>query len=412
MTWEIKPDEEMPGTKSPRSINIRAALFTGFVFSVILGCGKTNEPQTDPRPLFSSKDLVGGGFPVGPTGTIFNTHPEWTKPENPSSSATPSNRQEISSTASDGALESRSKDGDEGSVFRIVGYYPSWGNGLSTLRFDLLTHIIYAFAKPRKNGLLRPILNPLRLKHMVSVAHENDVKVGISIGGQSKEHRSALHSISHNEQFLARFADQVMDFVHEYDLDGVDIDWEYPTEKQKFGFTRLLSKLASRLRAENKFLSAAVNSHGHCQGIETKATTYLDFMNLMVYGKDLRAPTYGAAEREILYWRDRGIDSEKLVLGVPFFGRSPAKKYKDLVAYDQTAPQKDKIGSIRYNGIPTIQAKTKLAQDQAGGIMIWELTGDTSDDTSLLKAIFEQSRSKHPRTSLIEVDIQRKIINP
>jgi GH18 family chitinase len=46
-------------------------------------------------------------------------------------------------------------------------------------------------------------------------------------------------------------------------------------------------------------------------------------------------------------------------------------------------------GMVFYNGIPTIQAKTQLALQRASGIMIWELSQDTMDETSLLNAIFQ-----------------------
>lgn len=45
------------------------------------------------------------------------------------------------------------------------------------------------------------------------------------------------------------------------------------------------------------------------------------------------------------------------------------------------------ISTNYYNGIPTIAKKTQLALDTAGGIMNWELTQDTNDDFSLLKAM-------------------------
>ena len=45
--------------------------------------------------------------------------------------------------------------------------------------------------------------------------------------------------------------------------------------------------------------------------------------------------------------------------------------------------------SVYYNGLATIKRKTDLAQARGGGIMIWELTQDTGDNTSLLRAVAE-----------------------
>jgi len=46
------------------------------------------------------------------------------------------------------------------------------------------------------------------------------------------------------------------------------------------------------------------------------------------------------------------------------------------------------VDGIYFNGIDTIQRKTCLVmQERIGGVMIWELAQDTTDETSLLLAI-------------------------
>jgi chitinase len=89
------------------------------------------------------------------------------------------------------------------------------------------------------------------------------------------------------------------------------------------------------------------------------------------------------------------------VLGVPFYGycwgncdgRSSAYVlYKDVLARFPDADTRDWIDAdgaqLSYNGVATMAAKTELA-NQYGGIMIWELGGDTATTNphSLLLAI-------------------------
>lgn len=48
---------------------------------------------------------------------------------------------------------------------------------------------------------------------------------------------------------------------------------------------------------------------------------------------------------------------------------------------------------VYYNGVDTIAEKTRYAQENLGGIMIWELTQDTADwEKSLLQAIGNASK--------------------
>jgi GH18 family chitinase len=47
----------------------------------------------------------------------------------------------------------------------------------------------------------------------------------------------------------------------------------------------------------------------------------------------------------------------------------------------------DSYRDYEYNGIPTIQTKTEYAMQHGAGVMIWEISQDTSDSLSLLQAI-------------------------
>ena len=113
----------------------------------------------------------------------------------------------------------------------------------------------------------------------------------------------------------------------------------------------------------------------------------------MVY--DLGDPhsSYAAAENAMNHWRyQEGLPKEKAVLGLPFYSRAGGayRAYKDIIAqYGASAAYNEGTGGLDYNGIPTIQAKTELALNTGGGVMFWELSQDTLDETSLLSAIWD-----------------------
>ena len=69
--------------------------------------------------------------------------------------------------------------------FRVIGYVTSWSGSLNEVDFNQLTHINYAFLLPSDNGdgSLKPLDNPAKLQQLVSMAHANNVKVLISVGG-------------------------------------------------------------------------------------------------------------------------------------------------------------------------------------------------------------------------------------
>ncbi len=79
--------------------------------------------------------------------------------------------------------------------------------------------------------------------------------------------------------------------------------------------------------------------------------------------------------------------------GVPFYSEPGGISFAKLTKNDPAAAQVDAfeyIGAVQnYNGIPTIQIKTEIALQEAGGIMFWALDHDAQDDLSLVRAIYE-----------------------
>ena len=282
-------------------------------------------------------------------------------------------------------------DAPPGDEFRVVGYYPSWVDGVSEIRFEYLTHVNYAFILPTRSGGLTGLDDTSRLDELVGLAHAAGVLVSISVGGWNDGDDSAFHDLADDAGTRTAFVDNLAAFVADHGLDGADIDWEYPDPGDSADqYVLLMDELATRLHDDGKILTAAVVAGPwNGDGIADEVFGIVDFLNLMAYDGGTPHSPYSLAEQSLDYWRGRGLPQGKAVLGVPFYGRDPYTSYADLVAMDPDAPSKDQVGDIHYNGIPTIQAKTALAAGDGSGIMIWELSMDTTDETSLLRAIHE-----------------------
>lgn len=279
------------------------------------------------------------------------------------------------------------------STFRIIGYAPEWDSVVSEIQFDKLTHINYAFLLPKADGTFESLEQPEKLKALVAEAHRQGVKVLISIGGWGYDEQ--FEALAAEASSRNVFVQEALQFAREFELDGLDIDWEYPDPgRSSENFLALMAELREAL-PQGKLLTAAVVSKGSlAEGIPAEVFGMVDFLNLMVYdaSKTDHSP-YSLAVESLDYWSRRGLPAEKTVLGVPFYGRPVGIPYRQLVQADPAAAQRDESDfngqKIYYNGIPTLQRKTALALQRASGIMIWELAHDTMDETSLLKAIYE-----------------------
>ena len=311
--------------------------------------------------------------------------------------------------------------------FKIVGYYPTEAAmkvDPSTVPFDKLTHINLAFVNPDNSGNFKQNFDALI--PFIKAAHQKNVKVLYSISG------GGFHPLLKKDK-RAGLIKELVARVLQADADGIDVDLEWGYTLGPLGMATSLSfpsvdpsytppdpnygpfilELAKALKSHDKLITAALPSRLAVE-VTHETLTQFDFINIMSYdNRDIRRPdragnhsSYVDAMDDLDYYRNTlKLPKEKLILGVPFYGRGFGSglddpiiaymDYKDIVSKYPGAELEDhwhfpKGYTMYYNGIPTIKNKTLLAKKEAGGIMIWELLYDSPDkDKSLLNAIHE-----------------------
>ena len=279
----------------------------------------------------------------------------------------------------------------EPAVFRVVGYATD-ATVLSTLQFDKLTHVNYAFLIPNADGSFAHMANRWKLDELAATAEAHGVQVLISVGGWGWD--AEFEAMAADPAARARFVAGLVEFVAAHNLDGADIDWEYPEAgASSDNFLALMQALRAALPAD-KLLTAAVVALGdNGAGVPAEAFALMDFVNLMAYDGD--GPNHSSleyAERSLAYWQARGLPPAKTVLGVPFYSHPNFVPYRKLVEADPAAAEVDEFeyfsDLVNYNGRPTMRQKTALALERAAGIMIWALDHDSPGELSLLNAIY------------------------
>ena len=279
----------------------------------------------------------------------------------------------------------------------VVLAYATSGIVTQIIPYQRLTHITYAFLIPNHDGTFAPLNNGWKLKTIVSEAHAQGVKVLISVGGWGWDEQ--FETLAADPASRAVFVQGLTDLVAEYELDGVDLDWEYPDPGQSAqNFLALVKELRSALTpnsgSEKKLLTSAVVSYGdgHGLGIPPESFELLDMINVMSYdGPD--HSTMAQTEMALEYWLGRGVPPEKLILGIPFYAQPNGVSFAKLVKAEPQAANLNEFeyggSTLHYNGIPSVQTKTRLALEKAGGVMFWALDHDSQGETSLLRAIDE-----------------------
>jgi GH18 family chitinase len=281
--------------------------------------------------------------------------------------------------------------------FRIVGYMPSWEGDPADIQYPALTHINYAVLEPTTEGGYEPVAKPEKLNELVALAHAHGVKVLASLGGSTY----AFEAVAAEAGIASVFIDNTLSLVADFQLDGIDIDWEFPGLDAADNYAALMHSLAERLHEAGKLLTAAVSADAaHGNAVRDSVIADVDFLNVMAYDDDYQQPgvshsSYDFALAAMFYWlNQRDAPASKIVLGVPFYGRSlkdlHSRAFKSIFAGDADAPGKDVSGEFSYNGFATLRDKTlRLAHNLGSGIMIWQIAQDAPGDKSLLNAIFD-----------------------
>lgn len=300
----------------------------------------------------------------------------------------------------------------------IVAYVTSWSDVMPNP--NDVTHINYAFGHVNANFDGVRIDNETRLENIAGLKKQYPkLKVMLSIGGWGSGRFSEMAATEPNRK---KFAEDCKRIVDKFNLDGIDIDWEYPTSNaakissspdDTNNYTLMMQEIRNSI-GKSKLLTLASSADAKC--IDFKAiNSIVDFVNIMAY--DMANPPYHHAglfksdatdglsvDEAVTAHVNAGIPINKLVLGIPFYGHGRNGiagyiDYRDIIKlsgyrelWDETAKapywENDKGEYVlTYETTRSIAIKCDyLLKRGMLGAMYWDYGADT-DDGILRKAV-------------------------
>jgi len=371
--------------------------------------------------------------------------------------------------------------GDEPPMYRIVAYYTSWSvydraYFVTDIPADQITHINYAFANISDEGecvqgdawadtgLSYPndetdaeLLGNFRQLNLLKEKYPH-LKTLISVGGWTWSGK--FSDVALTAEARTKFVASCVAFMQQYGFDGIDLDWEYPVgggltagrPEDKENFTLLLAELRAQLDAAGEgyllTIAASASPTVYNEQMELdKIIEYLDWINVMAYDfyggwsettgfqsalySDTDNPSADAAtvsaDAALQGYLAAGVPADKLVMGVPFYGRGwsnvgdtanglyqpfnglpngtwaqGAFDYSDIEQnylptfnrywHEQAQVpwlyNPDRKIMIVYEDPESLAVKTNYIKENGlGGIMFWELSAD-NDAAALLNAVY------------------------
>lgn len=365
----------------------------------------------------------------------------------------------------------------QNSCKQIIGYYPSWqmykrGGAVvpEVVDYSRYTILNYSFFAPDSNGYLKgtdPWADTLLLRgridwgkpqpayftntSLIDFAHLWGVKVMVSIGGWTLSDN--FPGIADDPVKTQTFVDECVRIIKQFQFDGIDIDWEYPCYESHSGrpavdkknFTRFMRAIRTGIdtlgkeRNQEYLLTAAFGANkGQMDCIEyEEVSKFMDYINMMTYDfngtwssdANHNSPLYnpssgyeGSLDLAYRLLQERDVPSEKINLGVAFYGRTlkgfkgkepamyaehegksdvdryplhegqplyyriademKAGAYNDTVMWDEAAQTPYLISVkdssfVSFDNEQSIRLKAKYALDnKCAGVIIWDATGD------------------------------------
>ncbi len=322
---------------------------------------------------------------------------------------------------------------------------------------SLLTHINYAFANIIDGRMVEGYPNDsLNFAVLRQIREKNpSLQLLVSVGGWGWS--GGFSDMALTPQSRAVFINSAVEFLKRHNLDGLDLDWEYPglpgnnnihRPEDKQNFTALLRECRQALdklgggKKHYLLTIAAASFQGFLDNTQMDVVAdYLDFINIMTYDfvgewgnttghhTNLLMPAFNpqamSTASSVELFNSIGIDNNKLLIGVAFYGRgwydvNPANNglgqpgigmtsvnlnyysivnnYLNNPAYQQLWDNNAKAPYlwnptervfITYENPRSIGYKARFVKEKGlRGIMFWQYFGD--HQKQLLKSMAEE----------------------
>lgn len=277
---------------------------------------------------------------------------------------------------------------------------------IQKIDFKKLTHISIAFAKIKQiDGKRLPYITDEtadlipKIKEEISNQNAN-TKIILSVGGAFQD---GFCQASRTAESRELFAENLHKIVDDLQIDGIDIDWEFPGDSSlgiesckncKDDYILLLKTLRNQFK--NKLLTIAVGSNRFTDIDVKSIAENVDYVLVMTYDLGVTHSSMYLTKMFINLWQLHGIPKHKLCVGVPFYARN-VRNLDETISYSEAntgnithiAGQSfsDYIGKKWcFDTENDIKAKADWARKKnLAGIFCWEITTDV--DNRLITAM-------------------------
>lgn len=239
----------------------------------------------------------------------------------------------------------------------VYCFFESWSEGrrddgaftVDHLKPELCTTLVFLHAELEGDGLksinpwqqtayngqkLFQTFNGLKQKH-------RHLKTLLSVGSWN-EGSVKYSQLAADPERRKRFAENAAVFIQQYQFDGMHLHWEHPAHRggareDKENLVLLLKDvrkvfkeqnllLTVLVRVQTKVVEKAYDLKGIAENVDKILMMAFDLAGYwdgkVGFSAPLRGPGENNVESRVNFFLHEGVPSEKIILGLPFFGRS------------------------------------------------------------------------------------------
>ena len=223
------------------------------------------------------------------------------------------------------------------------------------------THVNYGHARfaDKKNGTGLEIAKPEYLRKLAAYKQDYpELKILLMVGGWGYN-ADGFSMMARDTAKRKAFCQNILKACEDYGIDGVDLDWEYPTHAAHSTYngadyyngadpsdTRNFTSLVSELRetlGPDRLITYAASSSGNYMD-NKGALDYVDYINVMTYSMGdppyHNSPLYHSSltrkisgDESIGIFVSQGVPCDRMNYGIGFYGHGDGSVYPSSVQY-------------------------------------------------------------------------------
>jgi len=206
------------------------------------------------------------------------------------------------------------------------------------------------------------------ISNLIRKAHNYGVRVVVAVGGGTSDATKTYQDMAKSKETRKVFIDSIISALRTYNFDGIDYDWEYPTQSEKELFTELVKETREALDKYKPglLLTAAFGAAAGRVNVNynvRELNKYLDYFNMMTYDYNAWSTPFDTRHHTNLYTSQiasRAYSADSAIKAFIAGGADPKKIVMGVAAYGRKATNVQAT-SATINGINGLSDNAKLS---------------------------------------------------